>query len=52
MYTYIFNNESNDRKRINNYLIFFNKRNDQTYFKKINGVKYLETEGVRDFREM
>ena len=26
----IFNNESNDMKRINNYLIFLNKTNDQT----------------------
>ena len=30
----IFNNESNARKRINNYLNFLNKRNGQTYFKK------------------
>ena len=30
----IFNNKSNDRKRINNYLNFLNKTNDQTFFKK------------------
>ncbi len=30
----IFNNESNDRKRINNYLNFLNKTNDQTCNKK------------------
>ncbi len=30
----IFNNESNDMKRINNYLNFFNKMNGQTRTKK------------------
>ena len=41
----IFNNKSNDRKRINNYLNFFNKTNGQTFLKK-STVKYLENEGV------
>jgi hypothetical protein len=40
----IFNNEPNDRKIINNY--FLNKTNGQTCLKKVNGVKYLGTEGV------
>ncbi len=30
----IFNNKLNDRKRINNYLNFFNKTNGQIFFKK------------------
>ncbi|BAT08072.1 Os09g0414600 [Oryza sativa Japonica Group] len=30
----IFNNKSNDRKRINNYLNFLNKTNSQIFFKK------------------
>jgi hypothetical protein len=37
LYVYIksiFNNKSNDRKRINNYLIFLNKTNSQTFLKK------------------
>ncbi len=48
IYISIFNNKSNDRKRINNYLNFLNKTNDQTFFKKFNGVKHFhfEMEGV------
>ena len=29
-----FNNESNDKKKVNNYLKFLNKMNGQTYLKK------------------
>ena len=42
----IFNNKSNDRKRINNYLNFLNKMNGQILFKKVNSVKYFGMEGV------
>ena len=34
IYKSIFNNESNDRKRINNYLNFLNKTNGQIFLKK------------------
>ena len=34
MYKIIFNNKSNDRKRINNYLNLLNKMNGQTFLKK------------------
>ncbi len=39
MHKNIFNNESNDRKRINNYLNFLNKTSGQICAKKVNGVK-------------
>jgi hypothetical protein len=45
VYESIFNNKSNDMKRINNYLNFLNKINGQTR-KKVNDVKHFETEGV------
>ena len=45
----IFNNKSKDRKKINNYLNFLNKTNDQIFLKKVNGVKYLGMEGVVDY---
>lgn len=35
-----------NRKIITNYLNFLNKTNDQIYLKKVNGVKYLEKDGV------
>ena len=35
MHKSIFNNESNDRKRINNYLIFLNKTSGQICAKKL-----------------
>ena len=44
----IFNNESNDKKRINNYLNFLNKTNGQIFLKKVNGVKHFGMEGVLD----
>ena len=42
----IFNNKSNDKKRINTYLNFLNKTNSQTFLKKVNGVKNFGMEGV------
>ena len=39
----IFNNESNDMKRINNYLNFLDKMNGQTYL-KTEGVIFLRSE--------
>ncbi len=38
----IFNNKSNDRKEINNYLKFLNKTNGQTYLKKSTASNILE----------
>ncbi len=38
----IFNNESNDRKRINNYLNFLNKTNGQTCAKKSTASNILK----------
>ena len=46
MHKSIFNNKSNDRKRINNYLNFLNKTNGQTFLKKVNDVKHFGMEGV------
>ncbi len=42
----IFNNETNDRKRINNYLNFLNKTNGQTCAKKSTALNILK---LRDY---
>ena len=47
----IFNNKSNDRKRINNYLNFLNKMNGQTCFKKSTALNILRWREYLERRE-